>query len=463
MKFISAVAAGLALSFHVEAAARPPYPTKPESAPKKAFNFKRGLPSNIDSKHLRPVLERRQDSSEEVIGSTQPDPTVPGYAEGAFASGQPISSNGRGSFLSGGTNNRIDIENPSNLGQESTDNGFVPNLKWRFSDSRTRLLKGGWVREQVIQDLPSSKDISGAQQHLKKGAARELHWHRVAEWGFVYAGRVAVSAVDENGQNQWEVLEVGDIWYFPKGAAHTIQGLEDENEYLLVFDDGNFEASGTTFNVDDWISHTPKDILAKNFGVNASLFDTVPSPNPYIAAGNVSLEGIDSPYGNLSSGNGSYVIHSSDVEPIQAPGGGGTIQIFDSRSFPISTTIAASVVTVKPGGLRELHWHPTAEEWIFFAQGQARATVFIGNAAARTFDFAAGDTAVFPDNSGHYVENTSDSEDLIWIEIFKADRVADISLTQWLALTPAPVVAQVLNISVSTVKSLKKEKQLIIG
>lgn len=104
-----------------------------------------------------------------------------------------------------------------------------------------------------------------------------------------------------------------------------------------------------------------------------------------------------------------------------------------------------------------------AEEWVYFVQGQARASVFTGNAAARTFDFSAGDTAVFPDNSGHYVINTSNDTDLVWIEIFKADRVADISLTQWLALTPAPVVSQVLNISVDAVRQLKKEKQLIIA
>ena len=78
----------------------------------------------------------------------------------------------------------MDQENPSNLGQESTDAGTVVNLKWRFSDSKTRLLKGGWVREQVITDLPASKDISGAQQHLKKGAVRELHWHRVVSTPF---------------------------------------------------------------------------------------------------------------------------------------------------------------------------------------------------------------------------------------------------------------------------------------
>lgn len=82
----------------------------------------------------------------------------------------------------------------------------------------------------------------------------------------MYAGQVAVGAVDEFGRNQYEVLNEGDIWYFPKGEAHVIQGLADQNEYLLVFDEGDFEASGTTFNVDDWISHTPKDILAKSLG-----------------------------------------------------------------------------------------------------------------------------------------------------------------------------------------------------
>lgn len=43
-----------------------------------------------------------------------------------------------------------------------------------------------------------------------------------------------------------------------------------------------------------------------------------------------------------------------------------------------------------------------AEEWLYFHKGEARATVFIGNAAARTFDFRAGDTGVFPTNSGMF-------------------------------------------------------------
>ena len=87
-----------------------------------------------------------------------------------------------------------------------------------------------------------------------------------AEWGYVYQGQVLISAVDETGKNQVDILNVGDIWYFPKGQAHAIQGLADQNEYLLAFDDGNFDATGTTFNIDDWITHTPKSVLAKNFG-----------------------------------------------------------------------------------------------------------------------------------------------------------------------------------------------------
>lgn len=121
-----------------------------------------------------------------------------------------------------------------------------------------------------------------------------------------------------------------------------------------------------------------------------------------------------------------------------------------------------------------------AQEWLYFHSGHARATVFIGGATARTFDFSAGDTAVFPDNSGeecshltqaiyansyalgHYIENTSDTDELVWIEIYKSDRVADISLTQWLALTPADIVANTLKIPIEVASNLKKEKQFLV-
>lgn len=126
----------------------------------------------------------------------------------------------------------------------------------------------------------------------------------------------------------------------------------------------------TTFMVDDWVAHTPKDILAKNFGVDASVFGTVPASDPYIVKGNGNVSTIPakSPYGSLQ-GNSSYVYYASQKPVTNAPGGGGTIQIIDSRNFPIATTIAAAIVTVEPKGLRELHWHPTVSIPSLFYHG----------------------------------------------------------------------------------------------
>ncbi|KAI8943273.1 hypothetical protein NX059_001293 [Plenodomus lindquistii] len=382
-----------------------------------------------------------------------------------FLQGQPIDGKGKGAPILGGTDRQIDKANPANLGQQSTDSGTVPNLKWRFGDSKTRIYPGGWVREQVNDDLPASHDIAAAQQHLKKGAIRELHWHRVAEWGQVLFGRVLVSAVDENGRHQTTELDFGDIWYFPKGQAHTVQGLDDENEYLLAFDDANFDQAGTTFNLDDWLAKTPKSILAKSFGLPESTFDKLPERNPYIqnsTSGQGSkLRKVSGGAGDLS-GDASYVYRTFQHAPEPAPGGAGQWWKIDSTNFPIAKTIASTYVVIEPLGVRELHWHPTSEEWLYFHEGEAQATVFTGNSNSRTFNFKPGDTAVFPDNSGHYIENTSATQNLTFIEIYKSERVADVSLTQWLALTPADIVADVLKIPVDVVQGLKKEKQVIV-
>ncbi|OAL62297.1 oxalate decarboxylase [Trichophyton rubrum] len=382
--------------------------------------------------------------------------------------GQPIQESGKGAVFSGmifqpSLTLPTLQKNPSNIGgQPATDNGLVPNMKWSFSLSKTRMLYGGWIREQVIQDLPTSHDIAGAQVHLIKGGIRQMHWHRVAEWAYIYAGSFLISAVTEDGQFQLDKLGVGDMYYFPKGAAHSLQGLEDENEILLIFDDGDFDRVGTTFMVADWISHTPKDVLAKNFGVPPSTFDKTYNPDLALINSTISTKTVEGGKGALT-GNSSYTFHISNAPEIQVPGGGGTIQIVDSKNFPVSKTIACAVVRLKPGGMRELHWHPTAEEWLYFHSGNARATVYIGGGLARTFDFTAGDAGVFPDNSGHYIENTSKTEELIYLELYKADRVADVSLSQWLALTPSDIAAAAINVPIEVIEQIKKDKQYIVS
>lgn len=69
----------------------------------------------------------------------------------------------------------------------------------------------------------------------------------------------------------------------------------------------------------------------------------------------------------------------------------------------LSKTIAAAHAIIRPGALREMHWHPNADEWSFFIKGRARVTIFASEGTARTFDFGPGDVGIVPRNMGHFV------------------------------------------------------------
>ena len=140
---------------------------------------------------------------------------------------------------------------------------------------------------------------------------------------------------------------------------------------------------------------------------------------------------------------------------------GGQVRIVDSSNFPAASTIAAALVEVEPGGLRELHWHPNADEWQYYISGQARMTVFASGGKARTFDYQAGDVGYVPFAMGHYVENTGD-ETLRFLEMFRIDRFADVSLNQWMALTPPELVKAHLNLDDQTMATLSKDKPIIV-
>ena len=57
----------------------------------------------------------------------------------------------------------------------------------------------------------------------------------------------------------------GDLWLFPAGFPHSIQGFQPDGcQFLLVFDEGGFSEDGT-FLFSESIAHTPRNILAKNF------------------------------------------------------------------------------------------------------------------------------------------------------------------------------------------------------
>lgn len=149
-------------------------------------------------------------------------------------------------------------------------------------------------------------------------------------------------------------------------------------------------------------------------------------------------------------------------KPLKFPG--GEVRITDTSNFPISKTTAAAHVTINAHALREMHWHPNADEWSFFIRGRARVTIFAANGTARTFNYQAGDVGIVPKNNAHFVENIGD-EPVEMLEMFRASKFEDFSTEQWLAQTPATMVAEHMNLTGARkeefLKNLSKDKTAV--
>jgi oxalate decarboxylase len=324
-----------------------------------------------------------------------------------------------------------------------------------------RLEEGGWARETTIRELPISKAMAGVNMRLRTNVARELHWHKEAEWSYVLKGRARITAIDQDGHTFVGDVGEGDLWYFPGGTPHSIQGLESEVdgvEFLLVFDNGSF-SEDSTFLITDWLAHTPRDVLAKNFGVKEDALARLPTREKYIfpAAAPASLD--QDKMGGAGPVPETFLHRMTAQDPQRMPG--GAVWITDSRNFRASKTIAAALVELQPGALRELHWHQNSDEWQYYLEGEGRMTVFGSDTRARTFDYRAGDVGYVPFAMGHYIENTG-STPMRFLEVFRSDRFTDFSLNQWMKLTPPELVMSHLNIDRSLLDGLSAEKRPVL-
>jgi oxalate decarboxylase len=369
----------------------------------------------------------------------------------------------RSSSAPGPGNSTLDSQNPDSFLPPLTDAGGVATFKYPFGISHKRMQIGGWSREVTVRELPVSTSIAGVNMRLTAGGVRELHWHTAAEWAYMLYGTARITAVDINGRSFVDDVGPGDLWYFPPGIPHSIQGLNpDGAEFLLVFDDGNFSEYATVL-LTDWMAHTPHDILAKNFGVGEQALANMPRREKFIfqAAVPGPLEADRrAAAGTLGPSTYDYSFRPSQM-PVTKTTKGGEVRIIDSSHFKVSTTMAAAVVTVHPGGVRELHWHPNADEWMFFIAGSGRMTVFATGGRARTMDFQAGDVGYVLKTLPHYVQNTGDT-DLKFLEMFKAPTYQDLALSEWLTHTPPELVLDHLGIDRKTLDSMPREEVVVM-
>jgi oxalate decarboxylase len=372
---------------------------------------------------------------------------------------QPIRGN-QGAPILGPTNPAREAESPSRLAPPATDHGSLPSLRWSFADSHNRLQEGGWARQTTVRELPIATELAGVNMRLTAGGVRELHWHKENEWAFMLKGRARITAVDQNLRTFQDDVGEGEGWNFPPGIPHSIQGLEGDGcEFLLVFDDGAFDEN-ETFLLTDFLSRIPRDVLAKNFNVPESAFANIPKEELYIFQSQVPGPLAQDRVAGLGPVPMTFSHRMSSLEPIRTKY--GQVRIMDTSVFPAPATITAALVEVEPGGMRELHWHPSGAEWQYYLSGQARMTVFASGGAAQTFDYQAGDVGYIPRAMPHYVENTGTTT-MRFLELFRSPKFEDLPLAQWLAFTPHELVRAHLNIDESVLAGIPPRRVPVVG
>jgi oxalate decarboxylase len=357
----------------------------------------------------------------------------------------------------------LDDQNRDSLEPPVSDAGAVQTFKYPFSLAHRRAYKGGWSHEVTKRELSIAETLAGVLMRLTPGGIRELHWHKAAEWAMVLYGSARITAIDAEGKSFVSDVSEGDLWFFPAGIPHSIQGLEpDGTKFLLVFDDGNFSEYETVL-LSDWMAHTPRHIVAKNFGVSMRDLEKLPTEERFIFQGEIPgpLEKDQTEAaGALGISPQDFAFRASQPA-ISKHTHSGEARIVDSSVFKVSTTVASALVTVHPGGMRELHWHPNADEWQYYICGEARMTIFASGGRARTMDFRTGDVGYVVRTLPHYVENVGQT-DLKFLEMFRSNRFQDLSLSEWLAHTPPDLVTAHLDIDRDTWKAIPREPNVVM-
>jgi oxalate decarboxylase len=355
-------------------------------------------------------------------------------------------------------------ENGSSNMPPSTDEGDVGPIWYSFDLTHKRVQEGGWTHQVTQRELPSSKDLAGVNMRLTAGSFRELHWHTADEWAIMLNGNARISVLNPDGTVFLDDVAEGDLWYFPAGYPHSIQGLgPDGCEFLLVFNEGLF-SEDNTFLLSEWLAHTPRPVLSKNLGLNTTALAKLPTGSLYIFPADLpkSLAQDRAAVGGRSAQSPfQYTFRMGSMAPTVSTAGGNA-RIVDSRNFPVAKKIAAAMLTIKPGGIRELHWHPNASEWQYYIAGQGRMTVFMPVGQARTMDFKANDVGYVPAMAGHYIENTGDT-DLVVLEMFRAAQFEDVSLNNWLRHLPPEMVTSHLGINTTQIEAIPAARMEFVG
>ena len=131
------------------------------------------------------------------------------------------------------------------------------------------------------------------------------------------------------------------------------------------------------------------------------------------------------------------------------------------HDFPMSASMSASLITLATGNVREPHWHPNSDEWLFVMSGAIRMTIVDGKGEASQFECGPEDVAFTPQGFGHYVENIGDAEAKLML-VHNHAEFTTVNLSEWVAAGSTGVFASTLKMPVQAFEDAPAKRAFIV-
>lgn len=330
-----------------------------------------------------------------------------------------------------------------------------------FNVRPRREFPGGWIKETTVADTPAIQDMAASYVSMEPGSLRGLHWHRAAaEFGYVISGACVLSVYDPFGNSGLQELRAGDVWSVPRGYGHSVWAYGAEGcVFTSVYDDGT-SSEVNAFEVTDFLRTERAEIVEAVLGVPVAELGVAGERAPILRAGAVGDPALAlTPRGEAGPPPQPFGFSLMALPPMRCPGG-WFVQA-SKENFPMSRTLIGAITQLDPGGVREPHWHPNADEWDLVLAGRARVTLFEGGEAASAVELGVGDIGFLPRNGAHAVEALGD-EPFLLLSVFNAPEFEAIGMSEILAGVSSEVLGRNLDADPAVIARLPRGERFIV-
>jgi oxalate decarboxylase len=289
---------------------------------------------------------------------------------------------------------------------------------------------------------------------LDSGGVREPHWHpNAAELSYCLSGSALMTIFRQDaGHNTFTVNE-GEIVYIPKGHLHHIENINHgETKFAIAFNHEMPEdigISGSTGSMAD-------SILGIVFGLGSEYFGNFKKSNHDLIITSKSNSKVTT---SLYQKIPNYHKFNLKAFPPMVQSKGGTVSLGNANNFGILSGLACYLLTLKPKGIREPHWHPNADELDYVISGRARMTIFSSGDKVDTFEVGPNEIVFIPPAYFHYIENVNSDEDMQFAVFFNHERPQDIGISGAFGAYSNEVLGSIFGLESKILDSLPKYQE----